>query len=62
MGQKATAEVFMSRKLQAQTIENFKSGVNNVIVATCVGEEGIDIGEVDLIILFDSTASGIRTV
>lgn len=62
VGQKATTEVYMNRKLQAETIEKFKQGVNNVIVATCVGEEGIDIGEVDLIILFDSTASGIRTI
>jgi ATP-dependent DNA helicase MPH1 len=36
--------------------------VYNVIVATSVGEEGIDIGEVDLIVLFDSTSSGIRNV
>ena len=27
-----------------------------------MGEEGIDIGEVDMIILYDSVASGIRTV
>ena len=29
-------------------------------MATCVGEEGLDIGEVDLIVLFDVSKSPIR--
>lgn len=32
------------------------------MVATCVGEEGLDIGEVDLIVCFDAHASPIRLV
>lgn len=32
------------------------------MVATCVGEEGLDIGEVDLIVCFDASASPIRLV
>ena len=31
-------------------------------MATCVGEEGLDIGEVDLIVCFDAHASPIRLV
>lgn len=31
----------------------FKTGVCNTLIATCVAEEGIDVGEVDLIVCFD---------
>ncbi len=34
----------------------------NVLVATSIGEEGLDIGEVDLIVQFDAVASPIRVV
>jgi hypothetical protein len=40
----------------------FKAGTFNVLVATCVGEEGLDIGEVDLIVCFDAAASAGRMV
>ena len=32
------------------------------MVSTCVGEEGLDIGEVDLIICYDALKSPIRLV
>ena len=32
------------------------------MVSTCVGEEGLDIGDVDLIVCFDSHKSPIRLV
>lgn len=34
----------------------------NTLVSTCVGEEGLDIGEVDLIICFDAQKSPIRLI
>ena len=43
-------------------IRQFRNGGYNTLVATCVGEEGLDIGEVDLIICFDASASPIRLV
>jgi len=33
-----------------------------VLVATCVAEEGLDIGEVDLIICYDSGLNPIRMI
>lgn len=39
-----------------------QSGKYNVLVSTCVGEEGLDIGEVDLIVCYDTNTSGIRQV
>lgn len=47
----------MSQKEQAKVIREFKEGVYNIIVATCVAEEGLDIGEVDLIIAYDTSSS-----
>lgn len=58
----AKGERGMSQREQSSVIEQFKHGMVNVLVATCVGEEGLDIGEVDLIIAYDASASPIRTL
>ncbi|CAO2656998.1 Nn.00g058010.m01.CDS01 [Neocucurbitaria sp. VM-36] len=50
----------MSQKEQLDVIEKFKTGTHNTLIATSIGEEGLDIGEVDLIICYDSKASPIR--
>ncbi|KAF3920859.1 hypothetical protein ABW21_db0203525 [Orbilia brochopaga] len=50
----------MSQKVQQETVERFKKGDFNVLVATSIGEEGLDIGEVDFIVCFDASASPIR--
>ena len=43
-------------------MREFRSGGYNTLVATCVGEEGLDIGDVDLIVCFDAHKSPIRLV
>ncbi|KAK3330231.1 hypothetical protein B0H66DRAFT_51600 [Apodospora peruviana] len=50
----------MKQKQQIETIEKFKNGKFNVLVATSIGEEGLDIGQVDLIVCYDASASPIR--
>ena len=50
----------MDQKTQLEIINKFKSGIYNTLVATSIGEEGLDIGEVDLIICYDASASPIR--
>jgi ATP-dependent DNA helicase MPH1 len=50
----------MNQQKQQETIKKFKNGVFNVIVATSIGEEGLDIGQVDLIVCYDASASPIR--
>ncbi|KAJ5143365.1 uncharacterized protein N7515_002152 [Penicillium bovifimosum] len=50
----------MDQKTQLKIIQDFKKGTYNTIVATSIGEEGLDIGEVDLIVCYDSSASPIR--
>lgn len=52
----------MTQKEQLQMIKDYKEGKFNVLVATCVAEEGLDIGEIDLIICYDTTSSPISNV
>lgn len=52
----------MNQKMQKELIKNFKKGDYNILVATSIGEEGLDIGEVDLIVCYDSTSSPIKNV
>ncbi len=52
----------MNQKEQKAVVAAFTSGQYNVLVATSIGEEGLDIGEVDLIVQFDAVASPIRMV
>ncbi|KAK9694808.1 3'-5' DNA helicase [Basidiobolus ranarum] len=49
-----------TQKEQMAVLTQFKQGGYNVIVSTSIGEEGLDIGEVDLIICYDSLNSPIR--
>ncbi len=50
----------MDQRRQLEIIQKFKTGVYNTLVATSIGEEGLDIGEIDLIVCYDSSASPIR--
>ena len=50
----------MDQKKQLDIIKKFQTGVYNTLVATSIGEEGLDIGEVDLIVCYDASASPIR--
>jgi len=43
-------------------MREFREGGYNTLVSTCIGEEGLDIGDVDLIICFDAHKSPIRLV
>lgn len=52
----------MTQKQQKQVISEFKEGIFNVLVCTSIGEEGLDIGEVDLIICYDTTSSPIKNI
>lgn len=49
-----------TQKQQQEVIDAFRKGSVNVLVATCIGEEGLDIGSVDLVVFYDSVASPIR--
>ncbi|KAI9144812.1 hypothetical protein BKA69DRAFT_744589 [Paraphysoderma sedebokerense] len=50
----------LKQKDQIEVIRKFQSGGYNTLVCTSIGEEGLDIGEVDLIVCYDSQNSSIR--
>ncbi|XP_055906206.1 Fanconi anemia group M protein [Eupeodes corollae] len=47
----------VTQKQQISVMNDFKSGKSNALIATSVAEEGIDVGEVDLIVCFDINTS-----
>ena len=52
----------LSQKEQKELLDKFREGVFNVLVATSVGEEGIDIPRVDLVIFFEPVPGAIRHI
>ena len=47
---------------QIETVQKFRDGLTKVLVATRVGEEGLDISEVNLVIFYDNVPSSIRFI
>jgi Fanconi anemia group M protein len=52
----------MSQDEQMRTLKAFRDGVYNVLVATSVGEEGLDIPECGLVVFYEPAVSGIRYI
>ncbi|GBE55225.1 ATP-dependent RNA helicase DbpA [archaeon BMS3Bbin15] len=52
----------MTQKNQLEVLESFRKGEVNVLVATSVAEEGLDIPGVDLVIFYEPVPSEIRTI
>ncbi|MEM4663220.1 MAG: helicase-related protein [Candidatus Diapherotrites archaeon] len=62
IGQAKRSYSGMSQKEQAQVIEDFESGKLNVLVATSVAEEGLNIPSCDLVVFFEPVPSEIRQI
>lgn len=52
----------LKQKKQIETVQKFRDGTIRVLVATRVGEEGLDISEVNQVIFYDNVPSSIRFV
>jgi len=52
----------LKQKKQIETIQKFRDGTYTVLIATRVGEEGLDISEVNLVIFYDNVPSSIRYI
>tara|TARA_B100002052_G_scaffold38103_2_gene30247 strand:- start:404 stop:2119 length:1716 start_codon:yes stop_codon:yes gene_type:complete len=52
----------LSAKQQVERLDEFRDGSANVLVATSVGEEGLDIPSADLVIFYEPVTSEIRTI
>ncbi len=62
VGQAKKAESGLSQKKQKVMLDDFRESKFNVLVATSVGEEGIDIPKVDVVVFYEPVPSAIRTV
>ncbi|KAI0932449.1 hypothetical protein AcW1_000425 [Taiwanofungus camphoratus] len=50
----------IAQREQLEVIKKFKAGEFNVLVSTSIGEEGLDIGEVDMIVCYDAQKTPVR--
>ena len=57
-----SGESGLSQKEQKQIIEDFKEGKLNILSATSIGEEGLDIPEVNAVIFYEPIPSAIRKI
>ena len=57
-----SGETGLKQKKQIETVQRFRDGVTKALIATRVGEEGLDISEVNLVIFYDNVPSSIRFV
>jgi Fanconi anemia group M protein len=55
-------ETGLKQKKQVETVQKFRDGEYRVLIATRVGEEGLDISEVNTVVFFDNVPSSIRYV
>ena len=62
VGQQKRNETGLSQKEQKLMLEDFRNGLLNVLVATSIGEEGLDIPRVDLVIFYEPVPSAIRSI
>ena len=62
VGQQKKGETGLSQKEQKLMLEDFRNGLLNVLVATSIGEEGLDIPRVDLVIFYEPVPSAIRSI
>ncbi|TFY79737.1 hypothetical protein EWM64_g4276 [Hericium alpestre] len=49
-----------AQKEQLDVIRRFKLGEFNILVSTSIGEEGLDIGEIDMIVCYEAQKTPIR--
>ena len=52
----------LSQKKQAEILQKFRDGEFNVLIATSVGEEGIDIPATDMVLFYEPVPSEIRSI
>ncbi len=62
VGQTKKGETGLSQKKQAEMLDQFRDGLFNILIATSVAEEGLDIPKVDLVIFYEPIPSAIRHI
>jgi len=59
---KRRGDVGMKQNEQTSVLDSFRNGEFNILVATSIAEEGLDIPEVDLVIFYEPIPSDIRYI
>jgi len=62
VGQMKKGETGYTQKEQKAVLDKFRIGEFNVLVATSVGEEGLDVPKVDLVVFYEPIPSAIRHI
>jgi len=62
VGQAKKEGIGLSQKEQRKILDEFKNGTYNILISTSIGEEGLDIPNVDVVIFYESIPSAIRTI
>lgn len=62
VGQTIKSGTGLTQKKQIEILDNFSKGKFNILVATSIGEEGLDIEKVDLVIFYEPVPSAIRSI
>lgn len=62
VGQTKKKKTGLSQKEQIAIIGQFRDGFFNVLISTSVGEEGLDIPAVDLVVFYEPVPSAIRYI
>ena len=52
----------MKQKEQIEQLDRFRAGEINVLIATSVGEEGLDVPAANSVILYEPVPSAIRAI
>ena len=59
---KKDAEKGLTQKKQIEALQRFRDGEFRVLIATSVGEEGLDVPSTDLVIFYEAVPSEIRSI
>jgi Fanconi anemia group M protein len=62
IGQANRKEKGLTQKEQQEIIEEFRQGRINILVASSIGEEGLDLPEVNMVIFYEPIPSAIRKI
>jgi len=62
VGQAKKAGTGLNQKEQKKMIKEFSEGETNILCATCIAEEGLDIPEVNAVIFYEPVPSAIRAI